>query len=182
VEVDIRVVAATHRDLEDMIAEGSFRQDLYYRLAVVPIDVPALRERDDDVLLLADYFLREFQVRMNKTGIRLPREAFAALGKYAWPGNVRELANVIERAVALTPSHEVAQIPDLHEPRPPKTDRAPSGPDKAGRPLRELVAEFERGVIRTTLEGTSGNRTRAARLLGLTRQGLALKMARHGLK
>jgi len=107
IRVDVRVVAATNADLSRLVAERSFRSDLYYRLNVFPIQIPALRERREDISLLVRYFVQKFSRRMNKTVLYVPSEAMDALVSYAWPGNIRELENLIERAVLLSPGKEL---------------------------------------------------------------------------
>jgi len=178
--VDIRLVAATNLDLEAALTRGSFREDLFYRLNVVPIAVPPLRERREDIPLLVDHALALFQRRLGKEGISISDSMIRRMCDYHWPGNVRELMNVIERAVALTPSGTVADYSDLRarEPRQRLSAIIPSQPNAT---LREMVAEFERTVIAQALERHGGNRTRAARDLGITRQGLSQKIARYGL-
>jgi formate hydrogenlyase transcriptional activator len=106
-KVDVRVVAATNRRLEEMIAQKEFRSDLYYRLNVFPIHIPALRERPEDVPLLVRYFVQKFSLRLNKSVAFVPAEAMEALASYSWPGNIRELENFIERAVLLSPGKEL---------------------------------------------------------------------------
>ena len=178
-KVDVRIVAATHRDLERMVRERSFREDLYYRLAVVPLHVPPLRERRHDIPLLADHFLRRMEQRVGRSGLRLPPEAFARFDAYAWPGNVRELENVVERMVVL------GRGPVLGLEALPTTIRSP---DSAASSKFRLPADgvrledVERDLIGQALERTEGNRTRAAQLLGLTRNTLLYRMQKHGLR
>jgi formate hydrogenlyase transcriptional activator len=178
--VDIRLVAATNLNLESAIERGEFREDLFYRLNVVPISLPPLRDRREDIPLLVEYSLDLFQKRLGKEGIRISDRMLDRLIHYHWPGNVRELMNVIERAVALTRSGGVADVTELH-PREPRQSLAAIVPEGPAATLRELVGEFERRVIAQALERHSGNRTRAAKDLGITRQGLSQKIAKHGL-
>jgi len=157
--VNVRVLAATHRDLNAMIAAGSFRQDLYFRLKGGFIDLPPLRERGDDVLRLADAIL----ARLQPAGLRLSREARARLFAHSWPGNVRELQNVLSMAAAFAEGGVIG--PEHLEL--PYTGPAPQGT------YHEQVEAFRRGLIRSTLVECGGNRSEAARRLGLGRQTLA---------
>jgi two-component system response regulator HydG len=169
IKVDVRVLSATHRDLEALIAEGKFRQDLYFRLKVGQVKLPALRERREDIPLLSAHFLKEFTSRHDKhvTGIAEPlRRLF---GQYDWPGNVRELRNSIESAV-VQDYDGVLDLNDLPEGDPlrrlglPEGEAPPTGPDTlVGRPL----AEVERYYIERALERTEGNREEASKLLGI---------------
>jgi DNA-binding NtrC family response regulator len=177
--VDIRLVTATHIDLEAAIASGRFREDLFYRLDVVPIRLPPLRERIGDIPLLVEHLLAEYQRRLGKSGIRLGPDVLRRLGQHDWPGNVRELSNAIERMVALTPSGGVAELPELRVR--PRERLAAVGPEPTGASLKEMMDDYERGILARTLERCSGNRSAAARTLGITRQGLAQKLAKLGL-
>jgi len=178
--VDIRLIAATNVDLDAAIRAGRFREDLFYRLDVVPIHLPPLRERRDDLPLLVEHLLAEYQRRLGKEGIRLAPDAERRLALHEWPGNVRELSNAIERIVALTPSNTVAAVPELRV-RAPRAKLAAMIPEAGGATLSDLVDEYERAVVARALERTAGNRSAAARLLGISRQGLALKLKKHGL-
>jgi DNA-binding NtrC family response regulator len=178
--VDIRLVAATNLDLEQAIQRGAFREDLFYRLNVVPIALPPLRERREDIPLLADHALASFQQRLGKDGITLSNGMMKRLCDYDWPGNVRELMNVIERAVAMTPSGGVADFAEVRS-RGPRQRLSAIIPERSTATLRELVGEFERRVLAQALERHGGNRTRAAKDLGITRQGLSQKIAKYGL-
>jgi Nif-specific regulatory protein len=175
--VDVRVIAATNRKLKNEAARGFFRQDLYYRLAVFPISVPPLRERREDILLLAEHFLKRHGERESKPGCRLSRPAAHLLVAHDWPGNVRELENEIQRALALsdpgsliTPkllSQAVAgiTIPIRENTRPGDT-------------LRANMDRIEAWLIRRALEQHGQRRTATARKLGITREGLYKKMKR----
>ncbi len=177
--VDVRIIAATNRDLRTMVTDGTFREDLYFRLAVVPIEVPPLRERREDIPLLTEHFLQRATERHTRTGLRIEREVFAALSAYSWPGNVRELENTIERMVVLAPG-EVLTLDDL-----PDNIRLP--PAHAANVLLQLPAEglsiesVEQEIIRQALEMHSGNQTRAARYLDITRSALIYRMQKYGL-
>jgi two-component system response regulator HydG len=179
--VDIRLVAATHIDLEAAIRAGRFREDLFYRLDVVPIYLPSLRERREDIPLLVEHLLGEYQRRLGKTGIRLAPDVMRKLALHEWPGNVRELSNVIERMIALTPSGGTAQLPELRARLPPREKLTTLVPEPSGQTLSESVDEYERALIARALERSAGNRTAAARGLGISRQGLAIKLKKYGL-
>jgi transcriptional regulator with PAS, ATPase and Fis domain len=171
IQVDVRFVAATNRDLRQAVKDGQFRLDLYYRLDVVSITLPPLRERPGDVPALAEHFLDRYrrEVKRNLTGIR--GDALACLRRYAWPGNVRELENVMERAVVLAEGFEVTPADLPAELRDGAVSS--SAVREAGRGYHVAVEEFKRGLITSTLRRTGGNRTVAARVLGLQRTYLA---------
>jgi DNA-binding NtrC family response regulator len=179
IPVDVRVVAATNRDLEREVAAGRFRSDLYYRIHVVPIALPSLRERREDVRLLAESFLARVRGEAARGPARIAPDALAVLERYAWPGNVRELENAIERAVALVDGDRI-EVADL--PQEIQTAERSEGlreEVRAGRiDLETAVARFESDLIREALEQTGGNQTRAAERLGITRRLLKLKMDR----
>jgi two-component system NtrC family response regulator len=175
-QVDVRIVSATNRDLEAAIREGGFRDDLFYRLHVIRIDIPPLRGRADDIPLLASHFL----AKLGAPDARMEDEFLARLRAYRWPGNVRELENVIQRALALRPDAESLTPADL-----PDHVRAAESGD-AGRAVRLpdeglSLAEVEKDLIRQALERTGGNRSQAARLLDISRQTLLYRMEKHGL-
>jgi len=180
--VDVRVLAATNRNLEREVAEGRFRADLYYRIHVVPIELPPLRERREDVKLLADRFLERARAESGRGPRRITPDALTALERYAWPGNVRELENAIERAVTLG-AGDAIEASDL--PAEVLTaSRAESLHDavRAGRlDLETAVGRFESELIREALARTGGNQTRAAETLHITRRLLKLKMDRYGI-
>jgi formate hydrogenlyase transcriptional activator len=173
--VDIRMVAATHRDLEGMVADRRFRGDLYYRLNVFPIEIPPLRKRAEDVPLLVRHFTRHFAERIDKVIETIPTQTMEALVNHSWPGNIRELQNLIERAVLLSPS-SVLQVP-LQDLRKAATHRADS--DKI-----QTLAEAEREHILATLKETewvvSGPNGAAIRL-GINRSALQVRMRRLGI-
>jgi two-component system response regulator HydG len=175
---DVRIVAATNRDLETAIEERTFRADLYYRLDVIHVELPPLRSRGSDVLVLAQRFVEEFATRAGKgvTGISAP--AAEKLLAYAWPGNVRELMNCVERAVALTRYDQIT-VDDL----PAKVkDHRPSHVLVASEDPSDLVPleEVERRYVLKVLESAGGNKTLAARILGLDRKTLQRKVERSG--
>ncbi|HKQ56831.1 MAG TPA: sigma-54 dependent transcriptional regulator [Candidatus Eisenbacteria bacterium] len=171
ISVDIRIVAATNKDLEAEVRSARFRSDLYFRLKVVSIHLPALRDRGDDILLLARHFLREFSRKFQKTFNDLAPAAQQLFLSYRWPGNVRELKNVIERVVLLEDGDEVtvAHLPSELQGRQVASDE--------GIPLPTL-AQMEADHISEVLRLTAGNKSRAARVLGISRQGLIEKLRR----
>jgi len=179
-KVDVRVIAATNRNLRREASDAQFRPDLYYRLAVFPIHVPPLRERPIDILPLADHFLARYATREGRPNSTLSAESRHLLQSYSWPGNVRELENEIQRALAvaepcseLTPAQFSARLFDLLEPV--------HAVVQPGESLRETLARVEAWLIRRALDANSGRRATTARLLGITREGLYKKMKRHGI-
>lgn len=172
IPVDVRIVAATHRDLERLVATGEFRDDLYYRLNVIELVLPPLRDRGNDVLLLAQRMLEEFAGRFGKQVSGLAEPAAAALLRHDWPGNVRELRNVMERAVALA-RHDRITVEDLPEKlRHGRGSLLPLDTEEELLPLAEVEARH----IRRVLAAVDGNRTRAAAILGLDRKTLYRKL------
>jgi DNA-binding NtrC family response regulator len=179
VRIDARIIVATNVDLRQAVADGKFREDLYYRLNVVPVAVPPLRDRRDDVPLLVAHFVRRYTQAFNKRLEGLTPEALKALHDYPWPGNVRELQNVIERVVALVDGPVVGlnDVPlDLLLP-----DSRARVRDTAMLPLKQATDEFERQIVTRVLERVHWNRSEAARILGLHRNSLQLMLARWGL-
>jgi transcriptional regulator with PAS, ATPase and Fis domain len=178
-EADFRLVAATNRDLERAVAEGRFRQDLYYRVAVFRIHLPTLRERGDDVLLLADHFIRDLGAKMERQEPRFSGEARNLLLAHSWPGNVRELQNAIERALILAEGGLIsAEHLDIASPAGDATTPAPTAPqDNAAISL--TIAAQEKRVIVEALQRTHGHQSRAAALLGLTRFQLYGRLKRY---
>jgi DNA-binding NtrC family response regulator len=182
VEVDVRVVAATHRDIEQEVAAGRFRSDLYFRIHVVPIALPPLRERREDIRLLVEDFLARASHEAGRAPMRVDDAALAALERYPWPGNVRELENAIERAVALAEDDSV-KVGDL-PPEVARAERIGSLRDQVrvgGLGLEDAVAHFEADLLVEALERAGWNQTRAAEALSITRRLLKLKMDRFGL-
>jgi len=180
VQVDVRVLAATNKDLEEEIRQGRFREDLYFRLAVIPIHVPSLRDRASDVSLLAKHFAAEFAQEYGRRPKDFSTVALAALKKYRWPGNVRELKNVIERLVIMAPNDKIG-FSDL--PAALRGEDSDRGDGNSSRrlSLREGKERFERELIRRTLEDHSWNITRAARSLKLERSHLHRKIKSYGI-
>jgi two-component system, NtrC family, response regulator AtoC len=180
IHVDVRLVCATHRDLADLVAKGAFREDLFYRLHVVPIRLPALRERTEDIPVLLEYYLRHFAQENGIEAPRLSTAAHAALKLYSWPGNVRELRNFCENAVVLKRGGEITDY-DLD----PKFTAAAPPPAAAGAPAskntppRNLFSkeENEKRLLRQALVETRGNRTQAAHMMGISRRTLHRKLA-----
>jgi transcriptional regulator with GAF, ATPase, and Fis domain len=183
-EADVRVVAATNRDLERAVAEGRVREDLYYRLAVFRVHLPPLRERGDDVLLLADHFVRHFCARMGKGDAGLSREARDVLLAHSWPGNIRELENAIERALILTDGELIAAS-QLGIASPPAPAAAGPVPVPAAESVREsgaqTLAELEKQMIVDALKRSNGNKSHAAAALGLSRTRFYTRLRRLGL-
>jgi len=177
IQVNVRFVAATNRHLQDAVAAGRFRSDLFFRLNVVNLVLPPLRDRADDVPLLAFYFLKKHAVAMGKDVRDIEPEALRMLARYDYPGNIRELANIIERGVALAtgPSLEVAQLPEVL-----KELHVRVLPVTAGGGMATLEAH-EAEYIRQVLEQTRGNRSKAAEILGIDRVSLWRKIKRYGL-
>ena len=178
IQVDARVIAATNKNLEQEIERGNFREDFFYRLNVIPFTVPPLRERAEDIVLLAEHFLREFATAYGRKPKELAKDAVEALTAYSWPGNVRELRNLMERLVILYPQH---RIEARHVPLGAgKRNQAPRSWDGFGS-LHEVKEAAEREYILKKLEETAGNVTRAAELLGLERSHLYRKMRSLGI-
>jgi two-component system response regulator AtoC len=179
--VDVRVIAATARDLSREVAEGRFREDLFYRLDVVRVTVPPLRERREDIPLLVDHFLAQFRASLGKNVRGIANDAFAKLIAYAWPGNVRELENVIERAVILANDDRIGlrELPETVAGNASPDAPAPKTPgDYSLVPARR---RFESDWIRDALAAANGNRTHAARLLGISHRALLYKLKEYGL-
>ncbi len=181
VEVDVRVIAATNRDLETEVARGAFRADLYYRLNVIELRLPPLRHRREDIPLLAEHFLRRFAAEHNRAA-RLSVEAMRQIESYEFPGNVRELENIIERAVALSSSTLIG-VADLPEVKTPKlvTPDPPVMVPAEGVDLDQLVSDYERMWVLRALEQTEGVRKRAASLLGISFRSLRYRLAKLGI-
>jgi hydrogenase-4 transcriptional activator len=185
--VDVRVITATNADLEQRVAEGKFREDLYYRLSVIRIHVPPLRQRREEIPHLAAYFLREASDRLGKPDLQLGPEVLDLFAQYWWPGNVRQLRNEVQRAVAMapaggriTPEH---LSPDLTASPPTAMQAGPARVMiRGGQTLASVVDEIERDLIREMMNRHRGNISETARALGLTRRGLYLKLRRLGLE
>ena len=176
VKVDVRVIAATNRDLAEMVSEGRFQEDLYYRLNVIPIAVPPLRERREDIPVLVDYFVRRHATRAGKRIEAVAPEAMAQLAELPWPGNVRELENTIERAVVLS-SHPVLQVTDiiLVGSVATSTSALPS------LNLKQNLEWAERETVRRALDSTRGVKKDAAEAMGLSQRAISYYLAKHRL-
>jgi DNA-binding NtrC family response regulator len=183
-QVDVRVIAATNADLEQRVGEGRFREDLFYRLSVIRLHVPPLRQRREEVPHLSSFFLREACEEMAKPDVELSPEVLDLFAQYMWPGNVRQLRNEIRRAVAMSvPGTAVTS--DLLSPELARLDtESPEHTGTAGRTsattLAKAVDQLERDMIRDALGRSDGNISQTARQLGLTRRGLYLKLRRLG--
>ncbi len=198
IRADVRILTATHKNLEDMIAAGAFREDLYYRINVFPVEMPPLRRRVEDIPLLLNELIRNLELA-NKSSVRFNSAAVAALRGHAWPGNVRELANLVERMAILHPHGIVGveQLPDKFralagrgggEPESRGTGRKPAAPEPPaamppiqGMDLKQYLANLEKGFIERALEDSGGVVKLAAERLRLRRTTLVEKMRRHGI-
>jgi two-component system response regulator PilR (NtrC family) len=183
ISVDVRVLAATNRDVEADVRDGKFRQDLYYRLNVIRVELPPLRERTGDVSRLAERFVRRFAVEMGKDVRGLAADAVRAIDAYAFPGNVRELENMIERAVALAsgPAIGLGDLPAAvsglsASPAPLLAELPPEGCN-----IDDVIGELERRLMLQALDRCNGVRKSAAKLLGVTFRSFRYRMAKHGL-
>jgi two-component system response regulator FlrC len=175
VPVDVRVVATTNRDLKEHIEKGEFREDLFYRLNVIPLRIPPLRERPGDIIPLAEHFLAVYASENKKPGLKLGRDAERVLKAQGWPGNVRELQNTMERAVLLARGPEVTPEALLFEDLTPQApDASAAGLDLSGAP--PTLREAEKVLIAKALDHTEGNRTHAAKLLGISVRTLRNKL------
>jgi DNA-binding NtrC family response regulator len=177
IRVDARVIAATNRTLQDQVAGGAFREDLYYRLAVITIEVPALRNRPGDIPLLAKHFAEQAALRAERGRVTLTDAALAHLASQPWPGNVRELENTIERAVILA-AGDVLDVSDVAGPRP--AVQTPTFATFSGDHVPTLD-ELERAHILRVLELCEGQKTKAAQMLGINRTTLWKKLRQYGL-
>ena len=193
IRVDVRLVAATNRDLKKLIASGAFREDLFYRLNVVPIRLPALRERTGDIPLLVEHFVVKFNERLKKRVEGLEPEATEALVQYPWPGNIRELENVVERAILFCDTQrlratdlppEIRGIPAMANVPLPEADlqAALAGEGGLKEHVKVAMSRLEKELVSRALQQTGGNVTHAARLLKISRKGLQLKMKELGLR
>jgi DNA-binding NtrC family response regulator len=187
-QVDVRVIAATHRDLQQRIKDGSFRDDLYYRLAVVPIEIPPLRDRPEDIALLCELFLQQASRELKVPKHELTPAAIESLTRYSYPGNIRELRNLLERACILSRSTQIGPdsfpFAELGDSKVKETASADnwidSLPDSIS--LREFLADTEKALIERALKETQGAQAEAARRLGLSRSDLSYKLSKYGIK
>ena len=195
IKIDVRIIAATNRNLNEMVKQGKFREDLFYRLNVVPLHVPPLRERPEDIPLLVDYFIKK---TARAAGCAIPlitQEARELLRRYSWPGNVRELQNLVERLVILA-TGEVLQVEDLPEYiLNPETDNTPpairpvlaghgeEAPANAARPpVRKFLRDMEREQVESALIRNGWVQSRAARELGLTQRQMGYRIKKYALR
>ena len=186
VKVDVRVLSATSKNLSDEIAAGRFREDLFYRLNVVPVRIPPLRERREDLPEMVDYFLARFAAERHMPTPAISEEAMAALQAHDWPGNVRQLRNIIERTIILAPGDRVSCIEvDLLPPEVLENQNAMGGPSAAvaimGSPLREARESFEREYLKIQIRRFSGNISRTASFIGMERSALHRKLKALGI-
>jgi len=192
IRVDVRVIAATNKDLADEIRAGRFREDLYFRLNVIPMFVPPLRDRGDDVIRLAEHFMAEFAEEYGRRAKRLAPDSAAVLRAYRWPGNVRELRNILERAailcdgglitaehLALTP---VPRARPSTAPVPPEEAPVEATPAHSHPPASGDLQSMERAMIEQALQDARFNKSKAAQALGLTRAQLYVRMRKYGLE
>jgi len=187
VEVDVRVVAATHRNLEKEVEEGRFREDLYYRLKVVQLELPPLRERGEDLPALCDRFLEQVAERLGREKRRLSSEALACLAQHAWPGNVRELRNVLEQAAVLSSGEEIEEADlQLAPGRPPHASTSSTASDDPDATFsdakKQMIESFEREFLLNALRANEGNVSQTARSIGMVRQRLQQKIRELGLR
>src|ERR1700689_4894944 len=178
IRVDVRLIAATNRDLRAALEDGTFREDLYYRLNVVPIDIPPLREHKEDIPALANFFLGKFVQDSGKSIERITPQAMKLLMDFHWPGNIRELQNVLERAVTLS-SGEMLDVRDIHIDNAPRRAAAESA--AAALPEGMTLEQWEEEMLRQALKRANGNKTQAARALGLSRNALRYRLSKMGV-
>ncbi len=180
IDIDVRVIAATHQNLHQKIKEGTFREDLFYRLNVISINIPPLRERKEDILPLIEHFIKKYAEENNKSGIEISKEAIDYLMKYNYPGNVRELENIIERAVVLS-RQNIITVNDL--PSNVKGFKTETDPIlEENKTLNEQVEALEKKLIYDALMKANGNQSLAGRMLGITERNLRYKMQKYGIK
>jgi two-component system response regulator PilR (NtrC family) len=181
--VDVRFVTATNKNLEDEVASGGFRQDLYYRLNVIQVHMPPLRQRPEDIPLLVDHFLRRYSAELDKRVTGIAPDALIALIGHTYPGNVRELENIIERAVTLEASSIVTRgaLPDFGRP-PGAADAADLDIPSGGVDLERVLGDYEREILMRALKQTGGVRTEAARLLGITFRSFRYRLHKLGIE
>jgi two-component system response regulator PilR (NtrC family) len=190
ISIDVRVIAATNRDLERQVAENSFREDLYYRLSVIPITVPPLRERREDLPLLVNHFVKKYAPGAGKNVSRVTPDSLSALASYDWPGNVRQLENAIERAVALETGDELNVELPVERAR-ARAAAAGAGTDTISVPagvvlpdgmdMEKYVAEIERSLLKSALQQSNGVQTRAADVLKISYRSFRHLMKKYEL-
>jgi two-component system NtrC family response regulator len=178
--VDVRVIAATHRNLQAMIEDGTFREDLYYRLAVIPLELPPLRDRAEDISELVQMLFQKAARKHGKTGLKLPAALLPQFSTYRWPGNIRELENVLERLVVLTEGDAIVydDLPDFL-----RVERSELDGIRLDLPEQGISLEaVEKELIVKALKKFNGNQTHAARYLDLSRRTLIYRMEKFGLQ
>ena len=180
IKIDVRIIAATNQNLEKKIKEGTFREDLYYRLNIVSIKIPPLRERKEDILPMVEFFIKKYSEENKKPKLEISKEAVDQLFKYNFPGNVRELENIIERAVVLSRAN-IVTLNDL-----PMNIKGFVNEEKLGKQnlqnLPEQIEELEKRMIYDALKKSDGNQTKAGKLLGITERNLRYKLKKYGIK
>ena len=177
IEVNVRVIAATNKSLQNQVKEGRFREDLFYRLNVVRMSVPSLRERREDIQLLAQHFLDTFRAKYHRPDLEFAPEVKARFADYSWPGNIRELRNCVERAVILARGSAIGL-----DTLPESLQRKPSLPEVSGISVGLSLVKVEKEMIRQTLEHTGGHRKRTAQILGISERDLYYKLKKYQLK
>ena len=173
--VDVRVVAASRRPLDELVSEGSFREDLYYRLSVVSMHLPPLRERSEDIPLLLEHFVTSLSAKLGRRPPTIAPEAMQKLNGYAWPGNVRELEHAVERALLLCEGEDL-RVDDLPDALVSSAIRGPVWVASDEPPIKRATEQLERLLIQRALEQTNGNRTAAAKLLEISHRALLYKI------
>jgi two-component system response regulator PilR (NtrC family) len=190
IPIDVRVIAATNRDLDKAVAENLFREDLYYRLNVIPIRVPNLRERREDIPLLANHFLKKYATAANRSILRLNKDSLDSLCDYEWPGNVRQLENTVERAVALEMTDELHVELPAERPKARAVaagvgggtyEIAPGAVLPQGVGMEVYVADIERTLLQSALDKSNGVQTKAADLLGISYRSFRHLMKKYEL-
>jgi transcriptional regulator with PAS, ATPase and Fis domain len=179
-KVNVRIIAATHRNLQAMIEDGTFREDLYYRLAVIPLTLPPLRDRASDIPELVEHFFLKARQKVGRPDLTLPPALIPYFQRYSWPGNIREMQNIIERITVLSRGNEIT-VADLPEP----LRKVPEGPSVVSLDLNPdgiSLDGVERDLIVRALEKFGGNQTHAARYLDISRKALIYRMEKHGIR
>jgi DNA-binding NtrC family response regulator len=182
IKVDVRIIAATHRNLASMVKEGAFREDLYYRLLVIPINIPPLRERSGDIPELLQHFFEKYKTKHNRPDLKIPLHLLPQFSEYSWPGNVRQLENAVERLVLLSAGPEITadELPDFLRAEPVAAE-APIPPVQSSEERMSLGA-VEKQLILQALQKFGGNQTRAARYLDMSRRTFAYRLQKYGVR
>jgi len=181
IKVDVRILSASNRDIKEGVADGLFREDLFYRLNVIHIEVPSLRERSEDIRLLVNHFIEKYREDEGEEKIELSPETWKALYNYSWPGNIRELENIIERAVVLNPGRLIGleDLPDYLAEREEELDVEKFIPSNA--PLQKTLEQIEEKLIRRALERCSHVQSHAAEMIGITKSLIQHKMKKYNI-